>query len=110
MPLLAPAADADEIILAALLRQRLREATARVARARAEGRDAGPTAADLEGHWARWLLHLFGPYFQDQTTGETIPFAPHMADLWEWVWAIVSGVEPPAFVAIWPRGGGKSTN
>lgn len=109
MPLLAPAADADEIILAAILRQRLREAAARVARDRAQGLDAGPSASDLEGHWARWLLHLFGPYFRGRD-GAPIPFAPHMADLWEWVWAIIEGEEPPAFVAIWSRGGGKSTN
>ena len=37
-------------------------------------------------------------------------FAPHHAEFWEWVWAIKHNDRPRPFVAIWPRGGAKSTS
>lgn len=41
----------------------------------------------------------------------TAPFAAHHDDLWSWVWSIEAGGKPgDAFVAIWPRGGAKSTS
>lgn len=36
-------------------------------------------------------------------------FAPHHLDLMEWAWEIEQNVAPRPFVAIWPRGGAKST-
>jgi hypothetical protein len=56
-----------------------------------------------------WLRTLF-PHYLSSPTGDPIPFAPHHADIWEWVWAIRRGVVPPALVEILARGGGKSTN
>lgn len=110
MPILAVAASAEETILAAILRTRMRQNQA-AAGATEEG-EAGPTSDDLEAEWPTWLAHLFGHYFQRR--GRTIPFAPHQIDLWEWIWSIKGymerGEEPPPFVAIWPRNGGKSTN
>lgn len=38
------------------------------------------------------------------------PFAPRHEALWEWVAAVRPGERPPPFIAIWPRGGGKSTS
>lgn len=36
-------------------------------------------------------------------------FAPRHIRLWKWLEALRPGVSPKAFVAAWPRGGGKST-
>lgn len=40
----------------------------------------------------------------------THPFGEHHAALWDWVWAIEQGQRPEAFVAVWARGGAKSTS
>lgn len=37
------------------------------------------------------------------------PFAPRHHALWSWAWAIGPDDHPRPFVAIWPRGGAKST-
>lgn len=57
---------------------------------------------EIEGDWRKWLLTLFPDSF---TT-----FAPHHSEFWDWIWDIEPGTKPQPFVAIWPRGGGKSTN
>lgn len=49
-----------------------------------------------------WLRWLFPAYVSK-------PFAARHERLWAWVWALRLGVKPPAYVAIWPRGGGKTT-
>jgi hypothetical protein len=59
-------------------------------------------AADVPDTWEPWLRALFPAYCR-------APFAPRHRAFWEWVWAIASGVRPAPFVAIWPRGGAKST-
>lgn len=41
--------------------------------------------------------------------GEDIPFAERHDEFWRWVWDLQRGVRPRPFVAIWPRGSGKST-
>ena len=53
--------------------------------------------------WRAWLTTLFPGYVQ-------YGFAPRHEALWEWVWALAAGVRPAPFVAVWPRGGGKSTS
>lgn len=53
--------------------------------------------------WQAWLTTLYPTYV-------TAPFAQRHAELWQWVWAIESGLRPRPFVAIWPRGGAKSTS
>lgn len=37
-------------------------------------------------------------------------FAPHHAAFWEWVWSVQPKERPRPFIAIWPRGGGKSSS
>ena len=38
------------------------------------------------------------------------PFAPHHEQFWDWVWEIRKDVRSAPYVAIWPRGQGKSTS
>ncbi|HEY1016425.1 MAG TPA: hypothetical protein VGE07_27190, partial [Herpetosiphonaceae bacterium] len=59
--------------------------------------------AELERDWRVWLPEMFPGYVAGG-------FAPRHVELWEWGWAIELGVAPPPFVAIWPRGGAKSTS
>jgi hypothetical protein len=54
-------------------------------------------------NWQEWLSHLFPAYVSK-------PFAQRHTDLWEWVERLQPGIKQPAFVAIWPRGGAKSTS
>lgn len=53
--------------------------------------------------WESWLAALFPSYTSQ-------PFADRHRELWDWGWAIESGVRPAPFVAVWPRGGAKSTS
>lgn len=53
--------------------------------------------------WQEWVTKLFPSYV---TSG----FSPRHVTFWNWVWSIESGVRPPPFVAIWSRGGSKSTS
>jgi hypothetical protein len=57
----------------------------------------------LERDWRVWLPTLFPELF-------SAPFGPHHEQLWRWVWAIQRRQRYPPFVAIWPRGGAKSTS
>jgi hypothetical protein len=50
-----------------------------------------------------WLRRYFPAYVRH-------PFAAHHDLFWAWVWAIILGTRPKPFVAIWPRGGAKSTS
>lgn len=68
-----------------------------------------PATAALERDWEGWLRTLFPRAFQD-VAGAPLPFADHHRAFWAWVWAVAPGVRPRPFVAVWPRGGGKSTN
>src|SRR5919198_5569739 len=75
--------------------------------AAASGSDCSTSA--LEADWRAWLLTLLPEYVSDPQ-GRPVPFAAHHEALWDWVWAIRRGVRPRPFVAIWPRGGAKSTS
>lgn len=55
------------------------------------------------GGWEPWLREHVPTYC-------THPFAPHHRHLWDWVWQLQPGARPDPFVAIWPRGGAKSTS
>lgn len=59
--------------------------------------------AEIPTDWQGWLREHFPRY-------TAYPFAPHHVDFWEWVWAIRSGQSSEPFVALWPRGGAKSTS
>lgn len=62
-----------------------------------------PTAKKAPEYWRDWLTTIFPAHF-------TKPFGDHHIEFWEWVAAIRPGVRPAPFVAIWARGGGKSTD
>lgn len=68
----------------------------------------GPVAT-LESDWEVWLRTLFGPWVSD-VQGNAVPFAPHLAQIWEWFWSIRLGQRVAPLVAILPRGGAKSTS
>lgn len=53
--------------------------------------------------WEGWLRSLF-PLYIDQE------FSMRHKEFWEWVWTVRRGIRPLPFVAVWPRGGGKSTS
>lgn len=61
------------------------------------------SAEALEADPIAWLQSLYPSYVRH-------PFAERHRDLWAWVWSIRPGERPPPFVAIWPRGGAKSTS
>ena len=56
-----------------------------------------------------WLFETFPTYFQN-ARGERVPLAPHHEEFWQWLWALRPGVAQRPFIAIWGRGGGKSTS
>jgi hypothetical protein len=51
--------------------------------------------------WQSWIS-LISPQRYD--------FAPHHVEFWRWVWSVRRDLRPPPFIAIWPRGGAKSTS
>lgn len=53
--------------------------------------------------WREWLKATYPAYIN-------APFAERHRHFWEWVEGIRSGVRPRPFVAIWPRGGAKSSS
>ena len=72
---------------------------------------AGPrplSPRPLPVSYERWLRQKFPTYFTD-TGGTPLPFAAYHHELWQWIWALRPGTRPAPFLAVWPRGGGKST-
>lgn len=72
------------------------------------------TASELEGYmaylaqeavksgdWRQWIS-LISP--------QRFPFGPHHEQFWNWVWTVKPDERPNPFIAIWPRGGAKSTS
>lgn len=53
--------------------------------------------------WRSFLENIFGGYV-------AYGFAPHHVEFWDWVWSLTKGIRPRPFVAIWPRGGAKSSS
>jgi hypothetical protein len=66
-------------------------------------RRAPPTEDTPPTDWHNWLLYLFPSYI-------SAPFADRHVELWAWGWSIQTGIRPRPFVAVWPRGGAKSTS
>lgn len=54
-------------------------------------------------NWLDWLAH----YFSSSTQ---YGFAPHHIEFWDWVWTLKKGIRPQPFVALWSRGGAKSSS
>lgn len=61
------------------------------------------SALQAPDNYEDWLRALFPRLYHQ-------PFADHHREFWEHVYGIQPGVKPPAFFAIWARGGAKSTN
>jgi hypothetical protein len=61
---------------------------------------AGPIAPS---RWEEWLRTLFPSYVRH-------PFGDRHVDFWGWVQSIEPERTAPTLVAIWPRGGAKSTS
>lgn len=57
----------------------------------------------------QWLLTTFPTSFQNPR-GERVPMAPHHEEFWRWLWALRPGHPARTFLAIWGRGGGKSSS
>lgn len=53
--------------------------------------------------WNEWLNNLFGSHCKSA-------FGSHHARFWNWVWSVKKDKASTPFVAIWPRGGAKSTS
>lgn len=62
-----------------------------------------PPPTDTGQGWAEWLSSRAPAYVR-------APMAQRHVDLWSWVWAVRPAERPRPFIAIWPRGGGKSTS
>lgn len=52
--------------------------------------------------WATWLPFMFPVLFNH-------PFAAHHVEFWNWIDAIAGLAKPRPFIAVWPRGGAKTT-
>jgi hypothetical protein len=80
-----------------------------------DGLAAGQTSVPAERTqlddtaWEPWLRSLFALYLCDPQ-GRPRGFGQHMREFWEWVWELRAGEYEPPLIAIWPRGGTKSTS
>lgn len=112
MPLLLAANDPTVVAWSRLSATR-RATYLALAAAELEAEDYGealsPDYADrLEGDWRQWVRQLF-PQYVRRPDGQEVNFGERHERLWDWVWDLVPGMRPPPFVAVWPRGGAKST-
>lgn len=57
----------------------------------------------IEADWRTWLTAIFPGYV-------TASFSAYHAEYWEWVWSLSGDDRARPFVAVWPRGAGKSTS
>lgn len=83
------------------------EQAARALRSAANAADARAILAAIERHrlsedWRAWLASLFPQH-------ATSPPGEHHAALWRWLWSLEAGAPADPFIAVWPRGGAKST-
>ena len=76
---------------------------------------ARPTRAWLEADPMRWLSWYQRPYLLDERE-RPIAFADHQREFWRWAWQIdlgrvpvMAGIPRDGLIAVWPRGGSKST-
>lgn len=56
-----------------------------------------------EDRWQAWLPAIAPAHVEHE-------FAPHHVDYWNWLWGVRQGVKAAPFIAVWPRGGAKSTS
>jgi hypothetical protein len=69
----------------------------------AEDAPAATTGETAPSDWDGWLSALFPKYV-------SAPHAARHRELWSWVWSVKPDERAAPLVAIWPRGGGKSTS
>jgi hypothetical protein len=62
-----------------------------------------PLTLEAPTEWRGWLTSLFPQHVK-------FKFADRHEAFWEWVWSIELDSAPRPFIAIWPRGGAKSTS
>jgi hypothetical protein len=62
--------------------------------------DDEETAVEAWREWVREYFPVFAFY----------EFGDHHVEFWEWIWSIEPEKRPKPFVAIWPRGGAKSSS
>jgi phage terminase large subunit-like protein len=72
-------------------------------RAAASGQQVAALPPRPDEPWLLWLLTLFPEHVG------SLP-AAHHALFWRWLWSIPETTRPRPFVAVWPRGGAKSTS
>lgn len=106
MPTFAPtsrqrAPGSADVVAPAPLREWAEARAFAYSRAQKHRQDTGP--ASLPADWQGWLAAVFGSYLRP-------PFAAYHAEFWEWVWSLEAGQSARPFVAIWPRGFGKSSS
>src|SRR5260370_24281614 len=74
-----------------------------IAAGHASGTEKGRAVPPPDDHDPeKWLREIFPGYVRD--------FAPHHTAFWKWLWQIKKGKPIHSYVAIWPRGGAKSTS
>lgn len=88
--MVATAVRPEHILMAATLRQR-------------KVQQSSIDRVEIETGWHAWLVGIFSDYV---TSG----FAPYHEEYWDWVWSIDDEQDVAPFVAVWPRGFGKSTS
>jgi len=54
-------------------------------------------------NWQAWLPAMFPAIF-------AVPFAAHQIEFWQWVESITIDSKPNPFIAVWARGGGKTSS
>jgi len=63
----------------------------------------GEDRTEIEADWQIWQQELFPQYCRYRHSRHQIKF-------WDWIWSIELGESSQSFMAIWPRGHGKSTS
>lgn len=56
-----------------------------------------------EDDWKRWVPSMF-------PDASEAPFAPHHEHFWDYIWSIELGLRRDPYVAVWNRGGAKSSS
>jgi hypothetical protein len=80
----------------------IREVTEAFARARIRTKAAREARKPPADDWKAFIAGTFSAYMRP-------PYAAYHETFFEFIWSITPTHSPPPFVAIWPRGGAKST-
>lgn len=75
----------------------------RAERERRRREEEGRNLSELPEEIQAWLQSVFPAYFSS-------PFAQRHTEFWDWIRQLQKGIKPSALIAIWGRGGAKSTS